>query len=152
MRVLRQQRHDHVACLWPGASGLCSWPSGQVDISNYPPTSSPDNLEADLPSGISGTAFICLVPASLYQMTSTFLNDLGFWRAIRTRFLSLARSELRLCSANHRAGYFSNPACDWLSIVWAYYEQETENGPRWPSVAKVSRTISPPCSESIGHQ
>ena len=25
--------------------------------------------------------------------------------------------------------YFSNPACDWLSIVWAYSEQETENGP-----------------------
>ena len=48
----------------------------------------------------------------------------------RARFLSLARSKLRLCSANHRAGYFSNLACDWLSIVWAYSEQETENGPR----------------------
>ena len=45
------------------------------------------------------------------------------------RFLSLVRSKLRLCSANHRAGYFSNLACDWLSIVWAYSEQETENGP-----------------------
>ena len=44
-------------------------------------------------------------------------------------FLSLARSKLRLCSANHRAGYFSNLACDWLSIVWAYSEQETETGP-----------------------
>ena len=43
----------------------------------------------------------------------------------------LARSNLRLCSANHRAGYFSNLACDWLSIVWAYSEQETENGPWW---------------------
>ena len=43
------------------------------------------------------------------------------------RFLSLARSELRLCSANHRAGYFSNLACDWLSIVWAYSNQKTEN-------------------------
>ena len=40
------------------------------------------------------------------------------------------RGKLRLCSANHRAGYFSNLACDWLSIVWAYSEQETENGPR----------------------
>ena len=48
----------------------------------------------------------------------------------RARFLSLAWSKLRLCSANHRAGYFSNLACDWLSIVWAYSEQETENGPR----------------------
>ena len=28
------------------------------------------------------------------------------------RFLSLARSKLRLCLANHRAGYFSNLACD----------------------------------------
>ena len=29
----------------------------------------------------------------------------------------------------HRAGYFSNLPCDWLSIVWVYSEQETENGP-----------------------
>ena len=49
----------------------------------------------------------------------------------RARFLSLARSKLRLCSANRRAGYFSNLACDWLSIVWAYSEHETENGLRW---------------------
>ena len=42
------------------------------------------------------------------------------------RFLSLAWSKLRLWSANHRADYFSNLACDWLSIVWAYSEQETE--------------------------
>ena len=47
------------------------------------------------------------------------------------RFLSPAQSKLRLCLANHRAGYFSNMACDWLSIVWAYSEQETENGPRF---------------------
>ena len=45
-------------------------------------------------------------------------------------FLSLAQSKLRLYSANHWAGYFSNLACDWLSIVWAYSEQETENGSR----------------------
>ena len=44
-------------------------------------------------------------------------------------FLSLAPCRLRLCSANHRAVYFSNLACDWLSIVWAYSKQETENGP-----------------------
>ena len=36
------------------------------------------------------------------------------------RFLSLARNKLRLCSANHRAAYFSNLACDWQSIVWPY--------------------------------
>ena len=46
------------------------------------------------------------------------------------RFLSLARSKLRLCAANHRAGYFSNLACDWLSIVWVYSEQDTEIGHR----------------------
>ena len=44
-------------------------------------------------------------------------------------FLSLARSKLRLCSANHRPGYWSNLACDWPSTAWAYYEEETENGP-----------------------
>ena len=42
--------------------------------------------------------------------------------------------EARLCLANHRAGYFSNLACDWLIIVWAFSEQETENGP-WTSSA-----------------
>ena len=44
-------------------------------------------------------------------------------------FLSLASSKLRLCSDNHRAGYFNNLACDWLSIVWAYSKQQIENGP-----------------------
>ena len=38
--------------------------------------------------------------------------------------------KVRLCSTNHRAGYFSNLACDWLSIVLAYSKQEKENGPR----------------------
>ena len=47
----------------------------------------------------------------------------------RARFLSLARSKFRLWSANHRPGYLSNLPCDWLSTVWAYSEQETEN---WP--------------------
>ena len=61
-------------------------------------------------------------------------TDLGqhWWKQLlvtRARFLSLTWSKLRLCSANHRAGYFSNLACDWLSIVWAYSKQETENGP-----------------------
>ena len=49
---------------------------------------------------------------------------------IWARFMSLAHSKLRLCSVNHRAGYFSNLACDWLSIVRAYSKQETGNGPR----------------------
>ena len=34
----------------------------------------------------------------------------------RVRFLSLARSKLRLCSANHRPGYWSNLPCDWPSL------------------------------------
>ena len=57
------------------------------------------------------------------------------------RFLSLARSKLRLCSANHWAGYFSNLPSDWLSIVWAYSEQETENGP-WSSFVPYGRRLS----------
>ena len=52
----------------------------------------------------------------------------------RARFLTFARSKLRLCSANHRTGYFSHLARDWLSIVWVYSEQETENGPRWTAL------------------
>ena len=49
---------------------------------------------------------------------------------IRAHFLSLAWSKLRLCSANHRPGYWSNLPCDWPSTAWAYSKQETENGPR----------------------
>ena len=51
----------------------------------------------------------------------------------RACFLSLARSKLKLRSANHRAGYFSNLACDWLSTVWAYSEIETQSVPRFMS-------------------
>ena len=36
-----------------------------------------------------------------------------------------------LCSAIHRAVYFSNVACDWLIIVWAYSQLETESRPWW---------------------
>ena len=49
------------------------------------------------------------------------IRDIYYWAHI----LSLTQNNLRLCSANHRPGYFSNLACDWLSIVWAYSEQET---------------------------
>ena len=51
------------------------------------------------------------------------------WQDIKARFLSLARSKLRLCSANHRAGYVNNLSCDWLSIVWTYSKEEAENRP-----------------------
>ena len=49
--------------------------------------------------------------------------------SIWARFLSLARSNLRLRSANHRPGCWGNLPCDLPSTVWAYSEQETENGP-----------------------
>ena len=39
----------------------------------------------------------------------------------------------QVTSGNHRADYFSNLACDWLSIVWANSEQATENRPRAPN-------------------
>ena len=48
-----------------------------------------------------------------------------FW----ARFLSLAWSKLRLCSVNHRPGYWSNLPCDWPRTVWAYSERETKNEP-----------------------
>ena len=51
------------------------------------------------------------------------------------RFLCRARSKLRLCSANHRPGYWSNLPCDWPSTAWAYSEQETDNGP-WSFILK----------------
>ena len=40
----------------------------------------------------------------------------------RAHFLSLAWSKLRLCSANHRSGYWSNLPCDWPSSAGAYSE------------------------------
>ena len=41
---------------------------------------------------------------------------------LRACFLSLAQSKLRLYSANHRPGYWSNLPCDWPSTAWAYSE------------------------------
>ena len=63
-----------------------------------------------------------------FHQVSTLLLK---YQAFRARFLSLAWSKLRLCSANHRPGYWSNLPCDWPSTVWAYPEQETKNGPRY---------------------
>ena len=34
-------------------------------------------------------------------------------------------------------------ACDWLSIVWAYSKQETENGPR-TGIANLVNPVSFP--------
>ena len=64
------------------------------------------------------------------KATKVCNNQIQVWHSLtRARFLSLARSKLRLCSANHRPGYWSNLPCDWLSTAWAYSEQETENRP-----------------------
>ena len=57
-------------------------------------------------------------------------------------FLSFAWSKLRLCLANHRAGYFTNLAYDWLSIVWAYSEQEIEYEPWSKSSENVQMIYS----------
>ena len=38
------------------------------------------------------------------------------WYQIWAHFLSFAGSKLRLCSANHRPGYWSNPPCDWPTV------------------------------------
>ena len=73
-------------------------------------------------------------------------RDCNFKIITTACFLSLARSKLRLCSANHRAGYFSNLACDWLSIVWAYSELETENGPTSPRSKWVEWQCLPLCN------
>ena len=70
--------------------------------------------------------FAININLTLHLYRLQYSTDLLMWAS----FLSLAQSKLRLCSANHRAGYFSNLACDWPSIVWAYSEQETENRPR----------------------
>ena len=67
----------------------------------------------------------CLV---CYSLDSIQLNKDRTW----ARFLSLARSKLRLCPANHRPGYWSNLPCDWLSTAWAYSQPEMENGPWIP--------------------
>ena len=96
---------------------------------------------------------LCGLPSSISSLQ--YLVHVTWRKAISSHrtgpILSLARSKLRLCLANHRAGYFalsklrlcsanhrpgywSNLPCDWPSTAWAYSEQETENGP-WSSTA-----------------
>ena len=62
--------------------------------------------------------------------SATIISSTAYIFSTRARFLSLAQSKLRLCSANHRPGYWCNLPCDWPSTVWAYSKQETENGCR----------------------
>ena len=86
-----------------------------------------------LRSQASGTGAVFISWLSYFQLGNG--NSYAYLWALffGACFLCLAQSKLMLCSANHRTGYFSNLACDWLSIVWAYSEQETENWP-WAMV------------------
>ena len=61
-----------------------------------------------------------------WQLKSTTEIVKTVWGELDT----ITLSKLRLSSANHRPGYWSNLPCDWPSTAWAYSEQETENGPR----------------------
>ena len=68
-------------------------------------------------------------PSTNLQPHKPMVNSLH-----QTRSLSLAQSKLRLCSANHRPGYWSNPPCDWPSTVWDYSEWEKMRpGPTHPA-------------------
>ena len=60
----------------------------------------------------------------------------------RARFSVSYWCKLRLCLANHRAGYFSNLACDWLSIVSAFFKQEVENGPWVVLITQRANNVS----------
>ena len=62
---------------------------------------------------------------SIIRIKSFTVAHLKIWAC----FLSLARSKLRLHSANHRPGYWSNLSCDWPRRACAYSEQKTENKP-----------------------
>ena len=57
--------------------------------------------------------------------------------------------KLRLCSANHRSGYWSNLPCDWPSTAWAYSEQETENGPSFCLLLRVSSDYAQPITGQV---
>ena len=54
-------------------------------------------------------------------------------------FLYLARNQIRLCSVNHRPGYWSNLPCDWPSTAWTY-------SALWDTTCRVhaSRSIKAP--------
>ena len=59
-----------------------------------------------------------------------------------------AQSKLRLCSANHRPGYWSNLPCDWLNTAWAYSKQGTGNGPRSYQMKTTCDSKSFPCTST----
>ena len=77
------------------------------------------------------------------------LDGMASFHETRACFLSLARRKVRLCSVNHRPGYWSSLPCDWPSTAWAYSEQETENGPWWFHYSKELPYLVP-VSTSLG--
>ena len=55
-----------------------------------------------------------------------------------------ASCKLRLCSANHSPGYWSNLPCDWPSTACAYSEQETKKRPSTHSYdTPLSEVVDP---------
>ena len=52
----------------------------------------------------------------------------------RARFLSCAWSKLRLCSANHRPGYWSNLPFDWPSTVWRRRGRQVSSAPAFQHI------------------
>ena len=66
-----------------------------------------------------GTTWFMLTTSHWLWVEMMKIQSLYHNTAIRAHFQSFARSKLRLCSANHRPGYWSNLPCDWLSTAWA---------------------------------
>ena len=61
-----------------------------------------------------------------YKGKSGFIHTAGKHKILGPFSVS-SSCKLRLCSANHRPGYWSNLTCDWPSTAWAHSKQETEN-------------------------
>ena len=95
----------------------------------------------------------CLILNSSVAFSGFVSGHSACWRVgiwvTWAHFLSLARSKLRPCSANHRPGYWCNLPCDWPSTAWAYSEQETENGPWVWILASPEEDNSPFESRSL---
>ena len=60
----------------------------------------------------------CSPTSTMVYMVSLDCNEAHVCIKTRACFLSLARSKLRLCSANHRAGYFKKMHVKMLSAKW----------------------------------
>ena len=69
---------------------------------------------------IDGLAKYCSISSVLALDIPQSCSKPLIMSQIRAHFLSLAWRKLRLCSANHRPGYWSNLPCDWPSTAWAY--------------------------------